>query len=188
MDPSDKIEVAKDTIRRWLVSRHYPPEFLEFFFRWTLLNLFYNEISNEQHEVDRVLEFGRKNERLLDRQMMKYATQLVQDECVGEGKGDAPPNSWVKTASMRLREYLNLDKNAICSRCRKNKRIKCQQIQLENYKFGIFEALMRIIYQVRCNLFHGDKLEYETGQGRRNKKLVMTSNRILEDVLKKISL
>ena len=164
-----------------------PIGILRVLLKWTLLNLFYNEISNEQYEVDRVLEFGRNYGNLLDDHMLRYAAHLVQDECVGKGKGEAPPNSWVKTASMQLREYLNLDKNAICSQCRKNKRTKCQQIQLENYDFGIFEALMRIIYQVRCNLFHGDKSEYKGYQGRRNEKLVTASNMILERVLEKIS-
>ena len=187
MESSDKMEVAKDTIRRWLASKGYPSEFLRFFFKWTLLNLFYNELSNEPREVNRVLVFGRKNEELLDDWILKHTARLVQHECVGDGIGEAPPSSWVKTASMRLREYLNLDKEAICTKCRRGKRTKCQGIQLENYRFGPFEALMRIVYQIRCNLFHGNKSEYQNNQGRRNRDLVIASNAILEAVLEKIS-
>lgn len=115
MESSDETKVARDTIRRWVASKGYPPEFLRFFFEWTLLNLFYNASSKESREVDRVLEFGRKNEELLDDWMLKHATRLVRNECVGDGMGEAPPNSWVKTASIRLREYLNLDEEAICT-------------------------------------------------------------------------
>ena len=187
MESSDKMKVARDTIRRWLASKNYPPEFSRFFFRWTLLNLFYNALSNEPREADRVLEFGRKNEGLLDKWMLKHATRLVQDECVGDGMRDAPPNSWVKTASMRLREHSNLDQEEICTQCRRDKRTKCQGIPLENYRFGPFEALMRITYQIRCNLFHGNKSEYQNNQGRRNRDLVTASNAILEILLRKIS-
>jgi len=46
------------------------------------------------------------------------------------------------------------------------------------------EALMRILYQIRCNLFHGDKIEYKNGeQADRNKFLVNIGNKMLEKVL-----
>ena len=193
MESSDKTKVAKNTIRRWLLSQNYPPEFQQFFFRWTLLNQCYNEISDELSETGRVLEFGRKNEKLINqprsstRAILASAIRLVQDECVGDGRGESPPNSWVKTASMQLREKMNIDIATICKRCRRNKYLECQNIQLENYKFSPFEALSRIVYQVRCNLFHGDKSEYKGEQGRRNKDLVVASNIILDNVLKEIS-
>jgi hypothetical protein len=187
MESTDKLNVAKDTIQRWWASKGYPPEFLKFFFNWTLLNLLYNAASDKRDEVNRVLEFGKKYEKLLDDQMLEHATQLVEDECVGDGKEEAPPNSWVKTASVQLRKHLELDQNTICRRCRKNKQKECNAVHLENFQFTKFEAPMRIIYQVRCNLFHGNKSEYEGYQGERNRKLVIASNMILEKVLEKIS-
>ena len=146
MNKNNKMKDAKDTIRRWLNSQDYPPEFLRFFFKWTLLNLFYNAVSTEKDEVKRVLEFGRKNEKLLNAAILSHATKLVENECVGSGKGETAPNSWVKTASIKLRDILSLDKKKICAACRTGKRVECQAINLENYSFSPFEAILRNPY------------------------------------------
>ena len=174
---------AKDTIKSWLKLGDYPEEFRRFFFQWTLLNLYYNELSKEEEEVQRVLELGRKHEELFD-SAKNNAIDLVSTECVGKGKKDNPPNSWVKTASLQLRKALNLDANRICARCRTTKRIGCEKINTESYDFQNMEALMRILYQIRCNLFHGDKTEYNNSeQGERNKFLVRVGNEVLDKIL-----
>lgn len=177
------MQLAEETIRSWLKSRGYPPEFQHFFFQWTLLNLYYNELSKENKEVDRVVEFGREYEKSFS--FVKHdAFVLIKTECVGKGKGDAPPDSWVKTASLQLRKALSMDSNSVCAGCRKEKRRECEKIEVEQYSFGKMEALMRILYQIRCNLFHGDKTEYKNGaQAKRNKFLVNIGNEILEKVL-----
>jgi len=174
---------AKETIRSWLKLGGYSEEFRHFFDQWTLLNLYYNECSKESKEVDKVLEFGRKYEESFGN-VKNYAFDLMKTECVGNGKGDAPPVSWVKTASLQLRKALNIDPNSVCAGCRKEKRRECEKIKIEQYSFGKMEALMRILYQIRCNLFHGDKTEYKNGaQAKRNRSLVNTSNKILEKIL-----
>jgi len=178
---------AKETITSWRKLGKYPEAFLHFFFQWTLLNLYYNALSKKIKEPYRVLEFGRKYENLFNN-VKNDAIDLIKTECVGEGKEDAPPNSWVKTASLQLRKALNIDSNSVCANCRREKRRECEKIEIEPYTFGKMEALMRILYQIRCNLFHGDKTEYENGaQAERNKFLVKIGNKTLEIFLHSIT-
>lgn len=126
---TDKMQLAEETIRSWLKSKGYPPEFLHFFFQWTLLNLYYNELSKESNEVDRVLEFGRKYGKMFSN-IKNDAFDLIKTECVGKGRGHAPPDGWVKTASLQLRKALNVDLNSVCANCRKEKRTECQKIKI----------------------------------------------------------
>jgi len=44
-----------------------------------------------------------------------------------------------------------------------------------------------IIYQIRCNLFHGDKNELNGSEGERNKRYVKIANEILLEILKRIN-
>jgi len=177
---------AKEVIRDWLASRNYPEQFKDFFFHWTLLNLYYDALSKEEKETKRILEFGRKNENLFSSVKID-AEELVMTECVGRGKGPVPPNSWVKTATLQLREALDIDGLHVCAKCRVVKKNECKSIKLEQYNFGNMEALMRILYQVRCNLFHGKKTEHTDGdQVARNRFLVNIGNGVLGEVLHSI--
>lgn len=180
------MQTVKKTISSWLVIRDYPEDFLLLFFRWTLLNSYYNELSKKSNEIDRVLEFGRKYEKLFSA-VKDYAIDIAKTECIGNGKGEKPPNTWIKTASLQLRKALDINLEDVCANCRKAKRRKCQIITTKPYNFGKMEALMRILYQIRCNLFHGDKTEYQNGaQVERNKFLIKIGNNILEKVLHSI--
>ena len=46
---------------------------------------------------------------------------------------------------------------------------------------------MRILYQIRCNLFPGDKPELIGSQGVRNKELVRIGNEILTHILHQLA-
>ena len=178
-----RIDEVKDAITHWMMGK-YPNEFKEFFVRWMLLNLYYNETSKQNREVDRVLEFGKKHEILFN-QLKDEASKLVCTECVGRGLGNEPPDKWVKTATLQLRKKLGIDAN-VCDTCRSEKRQECQNVETVEYEFGCMEALMRVLYQVRCNLFHGDKTNREEFQMERNQSLVRTGNRIIAIVLNSI--
>lgn len=180
---TDKILQAKETIKNWLSSKNYPSEFLNFFFRWTLLNLYYNALASKNKESDRVREFGKRYEKLFDN-VKNSVIELIKTECVGNGKDIAPPNGRIKTASLQLRKILNIDFSRVCAACRIEKRKACKRIKTEQCTYGRMEALMIVLYQIRCNLFHGDKTEYENGeQAERNKLLVNLGNKILEKIL-----
>jgi hypothetical protein len=56
----------------------------------------------------------------------------------------------------------------------------------EEGKFECLEALLHIIYQIRCNLVHGDKIELTGEQGERNKELVKLANPIIEEILRNL--
>ena len=179
-----EIEKVKDNIKYWMDSG-FPREFLEFFFKWALLNLYYSKISNQKCEVYRVLDFGKKHEDLFD-YVEDHARELVKKECVGEGLEAAPPSRWVKTATLQLRRKLGIDTERVCATCRSEKRRKCCEVKTEEYEFGRMEALMRILYQIRCNLFHGGKTEWGRGQMKRNQCLVETGNKVVTIILEKL--
>jgi hypothetical protein len=183
----DRLNNAKETSKNWLLLNDYPKDFHAFFFQWTLLNLFYNELSQERSEMQRVLEFGRKYENLFDL-VKNAASDLMREECVGDGKNDQAPSSPIKIASLKLRTTLGIKQYDVCVKCRSSKRRACLTIRTKPYGYGNFEALMTILYQIRCNLFHGDKTEYRNGfQAQRNILLVSIGNRILEQTLFSIS-
>ena len=182
-ETTDKTQRARAVIRDWLSSREYPEQFKAFFFHWTLLNLYYNALSKEKKEIKRVLEFGRKHENLFE-SVKICAEDLVKTECVGSKIGPAPPNGWVKTATLQLRDALNVDGLSVCGRCREEKETACRTVKLKQHDFGNMEALMSILYQIRCNLFHGEKTEHTNGnQVTRNRLLVKIGNTALEKIL-----
>lgn len=108
---------------------------------------------------------------------------MVKTECVGKGSLTETPSSWVKTATLQLRRKLGINVESVCTTCRKEKRQECCEVKTEKSEFGSMEALMGILYQIRCNLFHGDKTEREEFQMERNKSLVRIGNRILTIIL-----
>lgn len=59
---------------------------------------------------------------------------------------------------------------------------------IANHRFQDFEALIRVLYQIRCNLFHGDKLDGNELQRSRNRELITNGNIILQKILEEIVL
>lgn len=174
---SDKESEVLKTIKYWLKhEKSYPPNYYAFFTKWTLVNLYYNLFISEK-EVYRVLELGEELESYWDKELENLARKLVLTECVGEGPGADPPNKHVRDATLYLREVLGINSEDICSECRKNK--SCSKKRTGEFKKKM-QALLRIIYQIRCNLFHGDKVY----TNERNNELVEVANEILDKVLK----
>jgi len=118
----------------------------------------------------------------MDRQ--EYIKVLIKDEWVGNGRSTSVPSKYVKTATKQLREKLGIVNE--CENCREIKRRECQRIALTDYIYEPFEAILKIIYQIRCNLFHGNKLVLEGDQFERDRKLINAGNSILEIVLEQL--
>jgi hypothetical protein len=57
---------------------------------------------------------------------------------------------------------------------------------LEQAKYTPLEAILLIIYQIRCNLFHGSKTETNGEEFERNHLLVRASAQVMEKLLKEI--
>ena len=117
-------------------------------------------------------------------ELEKLSKKLVSLECVGKGRNDAIPWNDIKQATLYLRKEFQINSDDICDTCRKKN--SCTKQSLDG--FQKFEAIMRILYQIRCNLFHGDKPDLYGAQGDRNKKLVYIGNRILTNILERIGL
>jgi len=182
---NEELKKAKEAIETWLSFGTYPEEYLTFFFYWSLFNSYYGLSLPKGGDCDKVLSFGRQHNSLWNDVIEANARRLVALECVGDRKGESPPSSHVKAATNQLRDLLDVRKEQICSRCRLTKRDQCSRVEEEG-KFERLEALLRIIYQIRCNLIHGDKTELTGEQGERNKELVRVTNPIIKEVLRNL--
>ena len=180
---TDKGNEALETIKHYFKpNTKYPDYYIDFFTKWSLINPLYNACSNNYSEACRVIDFGEKNESILwNDTIEEYTHDLVSFECVGDGKNDAVPKDYVKTATLHLRSELYI--NDGCSNCRK----ACNPSEVSNFDFNKLDATMRILYQIRCNLFHGDKSELDGDQGERNKKLVEIGDKILENIFQRLA-
>jgi len=116
----------------------------------------------------------------------------VQLECIG---ADAVvhetllrPNRVVKSATIYLRQQLRIkpgypDCIQTADFCRRSKTAMCGSVGIETWNRSEMAAVMRIIYQLRCNLFHGERrLALPDVQTNKDRELVATSNDILNAV------
>ncbi len=174
---------ALDIIKHYYRHKKtYPIQYYDFFLHWSLINPLYNACSKNKKEVCKIIDFGKKYNEIWDNKIKSLTKEIISLECVGNGKNDAPPNKFVKTATLFLRENLQL-KSDVCLFC--SKKNSCRENG--NFDFDKFDAILRILYQIRCNLFHGDKPELEGPQGIRNKKLVSIGNEILIAILQQLA-
>jgi hypothetical protein len=101
-----------------------------------------------------------------NRNLSDVARQIAEVECVGDGGGENSPQPEAKSATVFLRELLGIEHDRICLEvCREVKRRECLNLGFGSWTGNPTTALLRIIYQIRCNLFHGDKLEYSGPEG-----------------------
>jgi hypothetical protein len=180
---------AIETVREWLENGDALPEESDSFFKmWVIINACYNEwytVGDERrNEWRRVLHFGRDFNGAFRNLPIEHIKKFVIPECIGEGKLSEPPSKYVREASQTLKEKLGLRYE--CELCRPEKKSRCANDNIISYPFVEFEALMKILYQVRCNLFHGDKLESDEYQEERNKDLIKSGNIVLRDILNEV--
>jgi hypothetical protein len=181
--------MAVRSIRYWLNNRdNYPEPYNTFFVQWTLFNSYYSKYRGRDKK--NVMKFADEHGDTLweNDKIQSVAKEFSEVECVGEGIGGNPPHLEVKSATIFLRELLGIDHDRICSNiCREEKKLQCSSVRLANWEGNPASALLRIIYQIRCNLFHGDKLEYDGLEAERNMSLVSRCREVLDEVLKYIS-
>jgi hypothetical protein len=188
-DMPDSGMMAVQSIRYWLNDRdNYPAPYNTFFVQWMLFNSYYSKYRDRDKKS--VMKFADEHGDTLwkkDR-IQSVAKEFSEIECVGEGIGGNPPHPEVKSATTFLRELLDIDHDRICSNiCREEKRLQCSSVKLSSWEGNPASALLRISYQIRCNLFHGDKLEYTGQEGTRNLFLVGCGIRTLSEILTLIS-
>ncbi len=171
-----------------------PDEYMHFAVTWSTFNRVYNENSDKGSEPQRVIDTGNK----LDNNwgaVTKLALELVSLECIGGEKdpsGILRPNPVVKSATIFLREFFNIDAsiqehNCHFAGCRPEKREVCNPVGVRPWHDTKMAALLRLIYQVRCNLVHGDKRLNNYGyQLERDHQLVHLSYEIIKIILREV--
>lgn len=189
--PTDVEKWASRSIQYWTGGKaHYPPEFTDFFLRWMLFNSFCNKY--QAGDKQSVFEFTAEHGPAIwsDPAIQEIALHLAKSECVGNGANDAPPHPEVKFATELLQQNSGMDHLAVCQQvCRATKRGACAAINSRDFSPSSTPvmALYRIIYQVRCNLFHGDKVELDAFQMDRDELLVSSGTKVMDVTLLHIS-
>lgn len=171
-----------------------PREYMQFAFTWMTFNRIYNENNADPSEPRRVIGMGDQLEGIWDK-VSGLAHALVSLECIGgerDPSGILRPKTEVKSATHYLREYFHIDDGIDGSdchfiTCRPEKRTVCNPVAAGPWSRSKMGALLRLVYQVRCNLVHGDKRLMASGfQGERDKELVRLSYEILKIILREI--
>jgi len=163
-----------------------------FLVKWIAFNRAYNDLEQgTRGDREKVFAVGQK---LQDHwgEVSDMARQLVSMECIGservEGSDLLKPTKWVKSATLYLRERLSLMSPAdprACelAACRATKRELCSE-GFDPWPEQEMAALLRLVYQVRCNLVHGDKRLFDQDiQTNRDDQLVQVSTQIVDRVL-----
>lgn len=179
------------SIQYWLDGKaHYPPNFTDFFLRWMLFNSYCNkyQAGDKQGVIEFAKEHGDKVWKV--QAVQDIAAKLANIECAGNGANDAPPHSEVKYSHELLQQIFGLDHQTICQNmCRADKRAACLSIGSKDFSPPVTPpmSLYRIIYQVRCNLFHGDKVDLDAFQMDRDEFLVACGTELMNVTLRYIS-
>lgn len=168
-----------------------PNEYTHFMVHWIAFNRAFNELRKDSEEIARVLGIGDDLSSRW-REIIPQSRRLVQLECIGvdivPGHTLLRPNRAVKAATTYLRQKLMIKPGypeCIQNRkfCRESKTAMCHAVGIEPWNRSEMAAVMRIIYQLRCNLFHGEKrLALPDIQTNKDRELVTISNEILNAV------
>ena len=168
-----------------------PGEYTQFMVHWIAFNRAYNELRFDEEESARVLGIG-DDLQTHWKEVSGLARSLVSLECIGADRVQSQtllrPNHWVKSATIFLRYRLRITPSYPNCRndpsfCRANKVSICRPVNVDPWGRTEMAALLRLIYQVRCNLFHGDhQLTAPDTQTNRDRELVVVSTDILNSV------
>ena len=171
-------------------------EYFSFIRKWVAFNRAYSEVKEDKAEWQRVRAIANDLQAHW-LEVAPLARQLASMECIGSKATRnrlLKPDKWGKSAMLYLREFFKLaqgDDLANCQfgACRPEKKQLCDAVQfdrvtLNDWREHEMAALLHLVYQVRCNLFHGDKrLAAGDAQTRRDSDLIQVSSQILDCVL-----
>jgi len=169
------------------------PDYQSFLVKWMAFNRAYNDLDlGVNGDRKKVLAVGKKLQDHWN-EVYDLAVQLVSLECIGGERVESSellkPDKWVKSATLYLREQLALrppgDPRACAfATCRLEKRRLCDEVESVQWDRREMAALLRLVYQVRCNLVHGDKrLAGQDIQTNRDGQFVQISTQIVDRVL-----
>jgi hypothetical protein len=167
-----------------------PNEYGQFMVHWIAFNRAFNELRHDEEETQRVLGVG---DGLGEhwREIIPQTRRLVMLECIGADvvphQTLLRPNRAVKSASIFLRQRLQIRPGypeCLNARiCRDGKTSLCRAVDVDAWERSEMAAVLRIIYQLRCNLFHGEKrLAVPDVQTNKDRELVGASSEILNAI------
>jgi hypothetical protein len=184
-------EQTRSELRAIREGVELPGEYTQFMVRWIAFNRAYNELRRDDDETYRVMGLG-DDMQVHWPEIIGPAASLVSMECIGgehiPQQTLLRPNRWVKSATVFLRRSLRIKPGyPDCAKdpkfCRANKVAICWPVQADPWERTEMAALLRLIYQVRCNLFHGDRrLMTPDVQTNRDRELLAVSNHILNEM------
>ncbi len=167
---------------------HLAPQYQTFLVKWMAFNRAYNDLELvSKGDLEKVLKYAEGQEHMWDA-LSDFARNLVSLECIGServaGNELLRPHCYVKSATFYLREQLGLDQCPL-KVCRPpKKQTLCASVPEVPWTKGKVAALLRLVYQVRCNLVHGDKmLMGGNPQTNRDHDLVWISENVLDIIL-----
>ncbi len=172
---------------------HFPQHYSSFLLKWLAYNRTYNETETVNGDRNKAIALAEKfNHHWND--VEDLASELVSLECIGgervPGMELLKPINWVKSATHYLREQLGLDTHIDPVNCqfvgcvRSEKQDLCNQVSFQLWNKNSMAALMRLVYQVRCSLVHGEKrLGRPDFQTNRDWELVRISDEIMTHFL-----
>ena len=168
-----------------------PGEYTHFMVHWIAFNRAYNELRFDEEETARVMGIGDALQ-VHWKEISGQAKTIVGLECIGADRVPQQtllrPNRVVKSATIFLRYRLQVRPSFPNCRndpsfCRTSKVSVCRTVNVEPWERTEMAALLRLVYQVRCNLFHGDKqLGIPDTQTNHDRELVAASTEILNSV------
>jgi hypothetical protein len=163
---------------------HIPRGYVSFIVKWMAFNRAYNELESIKGEWNKISSLA---ERYKDcwPEIIDLAAELVSIECIGsEPVSDSPlvaPKPIVKSATHFLRQQIGLSQDIDANHCnfpgceRNKKRRICNNVEVkEPWSESELAAVLRLVYQVRCNLMHGEKrlMNDDKFQTNRDRELV----------------
>ncbi len=137
------------------------PSYQTFLAKWMAFNRAYNDLElDSKRDRAKVLEYAGTQEDKWD-EVSDLANALVSLECIGSKRVSTSsllkPDRYVKGATLYLREQLELEACPLAE-CRPKKQELCAGMSKIEWGMRRVAALLRLVYQVRCNLVHGDKM------------------------------
>jgi hypothetical protein len=182
-------------------GQYWPAEYNELFRLWGYFNRIYDTLYLDQHEWQRIARFALdvRFKAIWDElEGMEEAKELARQPCVGNGRKEFAPSERIRGAFGTLRSVYQIDVKKVCEskKCLKreengwdvclkdkpNQSVQNTKVIDEANRTSLGATLL-IIYQVRCNLFHGSKIEISGEEFERNHLLVRLSAAIMMKLL-----
>lgn len=197
------MSLSADTLNELHAARndgYLPLQHIETYFaflrKWMAFNRVYSELTTPKEDSKKVIAIADSLQNHWS-EIVDLAQLIVSMECIGSKNIEnqlLQPEEWPKSATLYLREYFKLTLGVDPTRCRfaacrLEKKGLCDTVQFKNASLNAWHrhemaALLMLVYQVRCNLVHGDKrLAAEDAQTARDLDLIRVSSQILDRVL-----